>query len=73
MMHICSYSFQSTDRMDRFNSFLSPPSDSTPTAEVVSLLLQTLQNVPTVAQSRASDILPLLLEFLGYNSEHPMR
>ncbi|CAE5958438.1 unnamed protein product [Arabidopsis arenosa] len=62
-----------TDRMDRFNSFLSPPSDSTPTAEVVSLLLQTLQNVPTVAQSRASDILPLLLEFLGYNSEHPMR
>lgn len=65
--------FQSTDLIGRFNKFVFPPSDSTPTAKVVSLLLQTLQKVPTVAQSRASEILPLLLKFLGYDSENPMR
>ncbi|CAN8326706.1 unnamed protein product [Cochlearia groenlandica] len=61
-----------TDLISRFNSFLFPPSDSTPTATVVSQLLQTLQKVPSVAKSRASEILPLLLRFMGYNSENPM-
>ncbi|ESQ34339.1 hypothetical protein EUTSA_v10009353mg [Eutrema salsugineum] len=55
------------------NSFLFQSCDSTPTGKVVSLLLKTLQKVPTVALSRASDLLPLLLKFLGYNSENPMR
>jgi U3 small nucleolar RNA-associated protein 20 len=58
----------------RFNLFLFPPSAITPTAtvsDVVSQLLQTLQKASSVAQSRASEILPLLLKFLGYNSENP--
>ncbi|VVA98293.1 unnamed protein product [Arabis nemorensis] len=68
-----SISQKHTGLMERFNSFVLPPSDSTPTGKVVSLLLKTLQKVPTVAQSRASDLLPLLLKFLGYNSENPLR
>uniref|UniRef100_A0A1J3E191 U3 small nucleolar RNA-associated protein 20 n=1 Tax=Noccaea caerulescens TaxID=107243 RepID=A0A1J3E191_NOCCA len=68
-----SMSERHTDLIGRFNKFVFPPSDSTPTAKVVSLLLQTLQKVPTVAHSRASEILPLLLKFLGYDSENPMR
>ncbi|EOA39466.1 hypothetical protein CARUB_v10008061mg, partial [Capsella rubella] len=66
------YTENISDLMDRFNLFVSSPSD-TPTATVVSLLLKTLQNVPTIANSRASEILPLLLEFMGYNSENPVR
>ncbi|XP_056865645.1 U3 small nucleolar RNA-associated protein 20-like [Raphanus sativus] len=61
-----------TDLIGRFNLFLSPPSNSTLTATVVTQLLQTLQKVPNVAQSHASEILPLLLKFLGYNTENPM-
>ncbi|KAG7592924.1 Armadillo-type fold [Arabidopsis thaliana x Arabidopsis arenosa] len=68
-----SISEKYTDLMEQFFIFLYPPSDSTSTAEVISMLLQTLQKVPTVAQSRVSEILPLLLEFLGYNSENPER
>ncbi|CAA7036210.1 unnamed protein product [Microthlaspi erraticum] len=68
-----SISQKYTGLMERFNSFLFPPSDGTPTATLVSLLLETLQKVPTVAQSQASDIHPLFLRFLGYNSENPMR
>ncbi|KAJ4916552.1 ARM repeat superfamily protein [Raphanus sativus] len=59
--------------MERFNSFLFQPYNGTPTADVASLLLKTLQKVPNVAQSHASDILPLLLKFMGYNTENPMR
>ncbi|KAL0795429.1 hypothetical protein Bca101_066806 [Brassica carinata] len=59
--------------MESFVSFLFPPSNSTPTADVVSLLLKTLQKVPNVAQSHASDILPLILKFMGYNTENSLR
>ncbi|KAF3583557.1 hypothetical protein F2Q69_00027497 [Brassica cretica] len=58
--------------MESFNAFINPPINGTPTADVVSLLLKTLQKVPNVAQSHASDILPLLLKFMGYNSENPL-
>ncbi|KAL0705148.1 hypothetical protein Bca4012_071573 [Brassica carinata] len=51
--------------MESFNAFINPPFNGTPTADVVSLLLKTLQKVPNVAQSHASDILPLLLKFMG--------
>ncbi|KAH0878443.1 hypothetical protein HID58_065837 [Brassica napus] len=54
--------------MESFNAFISP-FNGTPTADVVSLLLKTLQKVPS---SHASDVLPLLLEFMGYNSENPL-
>ncbi|XP_010445040.1 PREDICTED: U3 small nucleolar RNA-associated protein 20-like [Camelina sativa] len=67
-----SISERHTDLMGRFNSFLFPPSDSTPIATVLSQLLQTLQKASSVAQSRASEILPLLLKFLGYNSENAL-
>ncbi|XP_010532760.1 PREDICTED: small subunit processome component 20 homolog isoform X2 [Tarenaya hassleriana] len=60
---------KSTDLVVHFSSFLYRPSDSTPSATVVSLLLRTLQKVPFVAESRSSDIIPLFLEFLGYNRE----
>lgn len=65
--------FHSAGLMERFNSFLFQPYNGTPTADVASLLLKTLQKVPNVAQSHASDILPLLLKFMGYNTENPMR
>ncbi|XP_020868571.1 small subunit processome component 20 homolog [Arabidopsis lyrata subsp. lyrata] len=68
-----SISEKYTDLMEQFFIFLYPPSDSTSTAEVISMLLQTLQKVPTVAQLRVSEILPLLLEFFGYNSENSER
>lgn len=64
--------FQSAGLMESFNAFINPPFNGTPTADVVSLLLKTLQKVPNVAQSHASDILPLLLKFMGYNSENPL-
>ncbi|XP_013750413.2 U3 small nucleolar RNA-associated protein 20-like isoform X1 [Brassica napus] len=60
-----------TDLIGRFNLFLYPPSNSTATATVATQLLQTLQKAPKVAQSRASEILPRLLKFLGYNIENP--
>ncbi|KAF2534002.1 hypothetical protein F2Q70_00033353 [Brassica cretica] len=60
-----------TDLIGRFNLFLYPPSNSTTTATVATQLLQTLQKVPKVAQSHASEILPRLLKFLGYNIENP--
>ncbi|KAL0660116.1 hypothetical protein Bca4012_080701 [Brassica carinata] len=60
-----------TDLIGRFNLFLCPPSNSTTTATVATQLLQTLQKVPKVAQSHASEILPRLLKFLGYNIENP--
>ncbi|XP_020872517.1 U3 small nucleolar RNA-associated protein 20 isoform X2 [Arabidopsis lyrata subsp. lyrata] len=67
-----SMSERHTDLIGRFNSVLFPLSKSTPTATVVSQLLQILQKASSVAQSRASEILPLLLKFLGYNSENPV-
>ncbi|KAG5385531.1 hypothetical protein IGI04_037001 [Brassica rapa subsp. trilocularis] len=68
-----SVSQKHTGLMESFNAFISPPFNGTPTADVVSLLLKTLQKVPSVAQSHTSDILPLLLKFMGYNSENPLR
>ncbi|KAL1222676.1 hypothetical protein V5N11_004427 [Cardamine amara subsp. amara] len=69
-------SHKHTGLIERFNSFVLGPSGRTQPTEkgkVVSLLLKTLQKVPDVAQSRASDLLPLLLKFLGYKSENPLR
>ncbi|XP_010423069.1 PREDICTED: U3 small nucleolar RNA-associated protein 20-like [Camelina sativa] len=66
-----SISQMHTVLIERFNS--SDTIRSTPTGKVVSLLLKTLQKIPSVAQSRVSDLLPLLLKFLGYNSENPLR
>ncbi|KAM6565406.1 hypothetical protein CsatA_024534 [Cannabis sativa] len=56
---------------ERFKLFVAPPSDGTPLATVITLLLQSLQRIPTLVDSRSRDVVPLLLKFLGYDSsEH---
>lgn len=52
-----------------FNLFVSPPSDGTPCATVLSLLIQSLQKVSAISESRSRQIIPLFLRFLGYNSD----
>ncbi|GER48680.1 small subunit processome component 20-like protein [Striga asiatica] len=41
--------------------------DSTPSTTVLSLLIQTLQRVPSVVESHSRQIVPLFLKFLGYS------
>ncbi|PON57236.1 Coatomer beta subunit [Trema orientale] len=52
---------------ERFKLFVTPASDSTPLTTVITLLLQSLQRIPTFVDSRSRDIVPLLLKFLGYD------
>ncbi|KAF2288992.1 hypothetical protein GH714_023309 [Hevea brasiliensis] len=61
--------YNSCDLVERFTSFAAPTSDSTPYATVLSSLLQSLQKIPSVAESRSRQIVPLFLKFLGYNNE----
>ncbi|KAJ6298901.1 hypothetical protein OIU76_019961 [Salix suchowensis] len=49
-------------------SFVTPVSDSTPCATVLSSLLHTLQKIPSVAESHSRQIIPLFLKFLGYDN-----
>ncbi|CAL5416773.1 unnamed protein product [Camellia sinensis] len=58
---------QSSDLVERFNLFVSPPSDNNPGTTVWSLLIQSLQKIPTVIESRSRQIVPLFLMFMGYN------
>ncbi|XP_065862754.1 uncharacterized protein [Euphorbia lathyris] len=55
--------------VERFDSFIVPTSDTTPCAAVLSSLLQCLQKIPSVAESRSRQIIPLFLTFLGYNND----
>lgn len=48
-------------------------SDSTPCATVLSLLIQTLQKIPSIVESHTRHIVPLFLKFLGYNIEELTR
>ncbi|PSS35668.1 Small subunit processome component like [Actinidia chinensis var. chinensis] len=57
----------SCDLVERFNLFVSPTFDNTPCATVLSLLIQSLQKVPIVIESRSRQIVPLFLKFMGYN------
>ncbi|KAG8377667.1 hypothetical protein BUALT_Bualt08G0056700 [Buddleja alternifolia] len=50
-----------------FNSDIFPVFDATPHATILSLLIQTLQKVPSLAESHSQQIVPLFLKFLGYN------
>ncbi|XP_057768678.1 uncharacterized protein LOC130988750 [Salvia miltiorrhiza] len=43
--------------------------DSTPCATILSLLIQSLQNVPSIVESHSRQIVPLFLKFLGYSVE----
>ncbi|KAL7177187.1 hypothetical protein ACSBR2_030511 [Camellia fascicularis] len=58
---------QSSDLVERFNLFVSLPSDNNPGTTVWSLLIQSLQKIPTVIESRSRQIVPLFLMFMGYN------
>ncbi|XP_058180952.1 uncharacterized protein LOC131299427 isoform X1 [Rhododendron vialii] len=60
-------SSKSSDLVQRFDLFVSPASDNTPCTTVLTLLIQSLQKVPTVAESRSQQIVPLFLKFIGYN------
>lgn len=72
MFNVC-YWFPFSDLVEQFNLFVSPASESTPHAMVLSMLLQTLQKVPSVAESRSRLIIPLFLDFLGYNNNNLVR
>ncbi|KAL3360047.1 hypothetical protein AABB24_016514 [Solanum stoloniferum] len=52
-----------------FRSYVCPVSDGASCATVFSLLIQCLQRIPSVAESRSRQIIPLFLKFLGYNIE----
>ncbi|KAL6577838.1 hypothetical protein OROMI_010166 [Orobanche minor] len=43
--------------------------DSTPRATILSLLIQSLLNVPSIAECHCRQIVPLFLKFLGYSVE----
>ncbi|KAB1216916.1 hypothetical protein CJ030_MR4G016071 [Morella rubra] len=58
---------ESGDLVQCFRAFVTPESDSTPHATVLSLLLQALQKIPNVVESQSRQFIPLLLNFLGYN------
>ncbi|KAA3480361.1 small subunit processome component 20-like protein isoform X2 [Gossypium australe] len=60
----------SSDLVRRFDLFVNPASDNTPGTAVLSLLLQSLQKIPSVAESRSRQIVPLFLRFLGYDSDN---
>ncbi|XP_045811204.1 small subunit processome component 20 homolog isoform X1 [Trifolium pratense] len=51
-----------------FKLFVHHESDSTPSSTILTLLLQALQKIPTVIESRSRQFIPLFLKFLGYNN-----
>ncbi|KAG1347740.1 hypothetical protein COCNU_06G015690 [Cocos nucifera] len=53
-----------------FNMFLYPDSDSTPCMTIMTLLLQSLQKIPDIAESRSRQLIPLFLKFMGYDDEN---
>ncbi|XP_010938573.1 uncharacterized protein [Elaeis guineensis] len=53
-----------------FNRFLYPDSDSTPCMTITTLLLQSLQKIPDIAESRSRQLIPLFLKFMGYDDEN---
>nr|XP_018626916.1 small subunit processome component 20 homolog isoform X2 [Nicotiana tomentosiformis] len=52
-----------------FRSYVFPVSETASCATIFSLLIQCLQKIPSVAESRSRQIIPLFLKFLGYNIE----
>ncbi|KAF6153049.1 hypothetical protein GIB67_034771 [Kingdonia uniflora] len=63
------FSSKPSGLVDCFHSFLTPKYDSTPRSKVLSLLLQSLQRVQTISQSRSRHLIPLFLRFLGYKDD----
>ncbi|CAN4120834.1 unnamed protein product [Withania somnifera] len=52
-----------------FRSYVCPVSDGASCATIFSLLIQCLHRIPSTAESRSRQIIPLFLKFLGYNIE----
>ncbi|KAG0488446.1 hypothetical protein HPP92_007018 [Vanilla planifolia] len=50
-----------------FNRYLAHEFDSTPCTTVLTFLLQVLEKAPNVAESYSHQLIPLFLNFLGYN------
>lgn len=60
---------KSSDLVELFNLFVKPDFDCTPCASILSLLLQSLQKIPRVVESRSRQIIPLFFTFLGYDND----
>ncbi|XP_071927577.1 uncharacterized protein [Coffea arabica] len=58
---------QSSDLVGYFNLSINPPCGSTPCATLFSLMIQSLQKVPFLAETRSRQLMPLFLKFLGYS------
>uniref|UniRef100_A0A0A9EEA2 HTH arsR-type domain-containing protein n=1 Tax=Arundo donax TaxID=35708 RepID=A0A0A9EEA2_ARUDO len=52
---------------DCFSLYLAMDFDCTPVETVATLLLQSLQRIPDVAESRSRHLVPLFLNFMGYD------
>jgi len=52
---------------DCFNLYLAMDFDCTPAETMATLLLQSLQRIPDVAESRSRHLIPLFLSFMGYD------
>lgn len=52
---------------DCFNLYLAMDIDCTPVETIAILLLQSLQKIPDVAESRSRYLVPLFLNFMGYD------
>ncbi|KAG6399207.1 hypothetical protein SASPL_140683 [Salvia splendens] len=62
-------SMENTGLAGCFNSKIICVFDSNPRATILSLLIQSLQKVPLIAESHSRQIVPLFLKYLGYSVE----
>ncbi|KAJ8506605.1 hypothetical protein OPV22_007491 [Ensete ventricosum] len=69
LVKLNSGSSQAKDLIDRFKLFLVPEFDCTPSMMVTTLLLQSLQKIPEIAESRSRQLIPLFFKFLGYSGD----
>ncbi|CAL9158827.1 unnamed protein product [Musa hybrid cultivar] len=69
LVKLNSGSSQPKDLIDCFKLFLVPEFDCTPSMMVTTLLLQSLQKIPEIAESRSRQLIPLFFKFLGYSGD----
>ncbi|CAO2170436.1 unnamed protein product [Urochloa humidicola] len=60
-------STQAQSIFDCFNFYLASDFDCTPVETMATLLLQSLQRIPDIAESRSRHLVPLFLKFMGYD------
>jgi CBS domain containing-hemolysin-like protein len=58
---------------DYFGLYLATDFDCTPVETIAALLLQSLQRIPDVAESRSLHLIPLFLNFMGYDDSGVVR